>query len=70
LRDRYLLDKSETAGVQQSLELFRDACRQRSEEETDEVSRELQRIVWEHLDRYWVDELSALYDAHCRNEAA
>lgn len=53
LRDRYLLDKSETTDVQQSLEAFREDCRQQSKEEMDEASRDRYRIVWEHLDRYW-----------------
>jgi hypothetical protein len=65
LRDRYLLDKSEVAGVQQSLESFREECRQRSEEQTDEPSGERHRIVWEHLDRYW-GQLFASPDDPCR----
>lgn len=65
LRDRYLLDKSEAAGVQQSLESFREECRQQSDEETDEASRERHRIVWEHLDRYW-GQLFASPDDPCR----
>jgi len=65
LRDRYLLDKSEAAGVEQSLESFREECRQQSEEETDEASRERHRIVWEHLDRYW-GRLFASPDDPCR----
>jgi len=65
LRDRYLLDKSEAAGVEQSLESFREECRQQSDEQTDEASRERHRIVWEHLDRYR-GQLFASPDDPCR----
>lgn len=63
LRDRHLLDKLEAAGVQQSLESFRQECRQRSEAETEEASRD--RIVSEHLERYW-GQLFASPDDPCR----
>jgi hypothetical protein len=65
LRDQYLLDESETDAMQQSLESFRQECRQRSEEETDEASRERHRVVWDHLDRYW-GHLFASPDDPCR----
>jgi hypothetical protein len=65
LHDRYLLDRSEAVGVEQSLESFREECRQRSEEETDEASRQRHQIVCEHLDRYW-GHLFASADDPCR----
>jgi hypothetical protein len=65
LRERYLLDPSEVVGVQQSLEAFREACRQRSVEEPEESGRKRYRIVCEHLDRYW-GHLFAAPDDPCR----
>ena len=65
LRDRYLLDESDAAGVQQSLESFRLECRQRMEEETAEASRARYRIVCQHLDRYW-NQLFAPPEEPCR----
>jgi hypothetical protein len=65
LRDRYLLDESEAVDVQQSLVSFRQECRQRSQEATDEGSRERYAIVWEHLNRYW-GHLFASPDDPCR----
>jgi hypothetical protein len=65
LRDRYLLDESDVPGVQQSLESFRQECRQRMEEDTEEASRERYRIVCQHLDRYW-NQLFAPPEEPCR----
>jgi hypothetical protein len=65
LRDRYLLEESEVAEMQQSLESFRQECRQRSKEEPDEASRSRYRIVWEHLERYR-EQLFASPDDPCR----
>lgn len=67
LRDRYRLDESDAAGVQQSLESFRLECRQRMEDETEEASRERYRIVCQHLDRYW-NQLFALPEEPCREQ--
>lgn len=65
LHDHYLLDPSEAAGVQQSVEALRDECRRRSEDASDEASRQRHRIVYEHLERYW-SHLFASADDTCR----
>jgi len=65
LHDRYLLNPSEASDVQQTLEAFRQECRQRSAEDVEEASRERYQIVCEHLDRYW-EHLFASPDDPCR----
>src|SRR5262249_54228902 len=53
LHARYLLAAKEAAEVRSSLEQLRQQCRQDSQEAGMAWTRQLNRIVVDHLDRYW-----------------
>jgi hypothetical protein len=53
LRDRYLLEDSETNQVRQSLATLREDSRVQAEAAAEESSRRCHAIVVQHLDRYW-----------------
>ena len=53
LHDPYLLESEEGMRMKQSLEAFREECREKSQQLTDPQEAKPWRIVVVHLDRYW-----------------